>query len=268
MQRKYFKSFKFKNILLASQPCPFSDAWFLTTHACADAGRPKPEKAAKPEKPFEKPPKVELTKAERRALQEAQRAAKAEAAGAGRASADGAKKAGAAGGPDGGAKKGGQAAAASVEASGRGAMKSSGQPAAGAAPAPKAAADKKKGKGVSLNSTELFAHLQQFKHVSVSDVLSHKDMAHLHPAILQLGLKYADVSITGGNARCVAMLNAMSQVRAAGAGGIAPPCCNWLTCVTLVFATKPGCSRILTERQVSWDPMYSFAHTLRRFYSE
>lgn len=28
----------------------------------------------------------------------------------------------------------------------------------------------------------------------------------VHPSVLQLGLKYADLSISGGNARCLAML--------------------------------------------------------------
>jgi len=34
----------------------------------------------------------------------------------------------------------------------------------------------------------------------------------IHPAILALGLKYAEGKIAGGNARCVAMLTAFKQV--------------------------------------------------------
>ena len=36
--------------------------------------------------------------------------------------------------------------------------------------------------------------------------------ARIHPSILQLGLKYADGSIAGGNARCLAMLLAFKTV--------------------------------------------------------
>jgi hypothetical protein len=36
--------------------------------------------------------------------------------------------------------------------------------------------------------------------------------ANVHPAIVQLGLRYADGSIVGGNARCVALLHALAQV--------------------------------------------------------
>lgn len=74
---------------------------------------------------------------------------------------------------------------------------------------------KKDPKAVSLNSTELFAHLQQYKRVTANTLLaSHSSnaMASIHPAILQLGLRYADGSVRGANARCMAMLNALSQV--------------------------------------------------------
>ena len=36
--------------------------------------------------------------------------------------------------------------------------------------------------------------------------------AAVHPAILQLGLRYADGSVRGGTARCVAMLSAFRQL--------------------------------------------------------
>ena len=36
--------------------------------------------------------------------------------------------------------------------------------------------------------------------------------AKVHPAVLRLGLAYADGSITGGNARCVALLAALRAV--------------------------------------------------------
>lgn len=36
--------------------------------------------------------------------------------------------------------------------------------------------------------------------------------ARVHPVVLRLGLSYADGSITGGNARCVALLGALRTV--------------------------------------------------------
>ncbi|KAG2430459.1 hypothetical protein HXX76_009982 [Chlamydomonas incerta] len=71
---------------------------------------------------------------------------------------------------------------------------------------------KKDPKAVSLNSTELFAHLQQFKRINVGNLLQQPAAANIHPAILQLGLRYADGSIRGANARCLAMLNAFCQM--------------------------------------------------------
>jgi hypothetical protein len=53
-----------------------------------------------------------------------------------------------------------------------------------------------------LHSTELFAHLQQYRPVSVEAVL--KGSSSVHPAVLALGLRYGDGSITGSTARCVA----------------------------------------------------------------
>ncbi len=34
----------------------------------------------------------------------------------------------------------------------------------------------------------------------------------VHPAVLRLGLRYADGSVRGGNARCVALLTTLRQV--------------------------------------------------------
>jgi len=36
--------------------------------------------------------------------------------------------------------------------------------------------------------------------------------AEIHPAILDIGLKFAEGRIIGGNSRCVAMLTALQQV--------------------------------------------------------
>ena len=62
-----------------------------------------------------------------------------------------------------------------------------------------------------LHSTELFAHLQQYRPVSVEAVL--KGSSSVHPAVLALGLRYGDGSITGSTARCVALVHALCQVR-------------------------------------------------------
>ena len=70
---------------------------------------------------------------------------------------------------------------------------------------------KKSGRVVSLATAEMFAHLQQYKKVSVSTLLTHKDAQSIHPAVLQLGLRYADGSISGANARCVAMMHTLCQ---------------------------------------------------------
>jgi hypothetical protein len=70
-----------------------------------------------------------------------------------------------------------------------------------------------RGHGLLLASAELFAHLQQYKSVGVDNVLQQRDAVAVHPAILALGLRYADGSIKGSTARCVAMINALSQVR-------------------------------------------------------
>ena len=49
--------------------------------------------------------------------------------------------------------------------------------------------------------------------ISVSTLLSHKDANSIHPAVLQLGLRYADGTIKGASARCMAMLSTFCQVR-------------------------------------------------------
>lgn len=45
----------------------------------------------------------------------------------------------------------------------------------------------------------------------------------MHPAVLALGLRYADGTIKGSTARCAAMVNALCQVRCSS-------CCCWCCC--------------------------------------
>jgi translation initiation factor eIF-2B subunit delta len=57
---------------------------------------------------------------------------------------------------------------------------------------------------------EMFSHLPQYERESSlsSALTSVNPELQLHPAILSLGLQYAEGKISGGNARCVAMLTA------------------------------------------------------------
>jgi len=97
----------------------------------------------------------------------------------------------------------GAAAVASAAAAAAAAASGAGRP---------AGAEKRREGGKGLNSTDLFAHLPQYRPVTVASASRHREAAHVHPAVLTLGLRYADGSITGGNARCVAMLHALAQV--------------------------------------------------------
>lgn len=81
----------------------------------------------------------------------------------------------------------------------------------------------------SQKSIPLFAHLPQYERGSslslnvgfgdysasssgASSTSSTSKQRDIHPAILELGLKYTQGSITGSNARCVAMLSAFKKV--------------------------------------------------------
>ncbi|KAF0698145.1 Aste57867_11213 [Aphanomyces stellatus] len=132
---------------------------------------------------FEKKPK--LSKEERRAQQEAQRAAKA---------------------------------------AGGAAPKAAPKPAATAAPPtarmqyddPKKVAKYSKGSVIQRTQAQkqvaLFSHLPQFERESSLSLNVGFSKTEIHPAILSLGLKYAEGKIAGGNARTVAMLTAFQQV--------------------------------------------------------
>ncbi|MCO5589110.1 hypothetical protein L7F22_043076 [Adiantum nelumboides] len=66
------------------------------------------------------------------------------------------------------------------------------------------------------NRVELFRHLPQFVHgtqlPSLEAKFFHDDVMHPHPAVYQVGLQYLTGDISGGNARCVAMLLAFKEL--------------------------------------------------------
>ncbi|MCO5578920.1 hypothetical protein L7F22_032770 [Adiantum nelumboides] len=66
------------------------------------------------------------------------------------------------------------------------------------------------------NRVELFRHLPQFVHgtqlPSLEAKFFHDDVLHPHPAVYQAGLQYLTGDISGGNARCVAMLLAFKEL--------------------------------------------------------
>ncbi|EQC40775.1 hypothetical protein SDRG_01846 [Saprolegnia diclina VS20] len=58
----------------------------------------------------------------------------------------------------------------------------------------------------------LFSHLPQYERESSLSLNVGFSKTEIHPAILSLGLKYAEGKIAGGNARCIAMLTAFQEV--------------------------------------------------------
>lgn len=158
----------------------------MTTEETAAAATQKP--AGKPKKNKEKPKdlvippkKPKLSKAERRALQEAQRAAKA----------------------GGGGKAKAKQSAAPTKTTPKTTESSE--------------ATAKKTNNDHDKTISLFTHLPPFRDLhqfpsEFSGVTLGERHENLHPAILKLGLLYAQGSIRGGNARCRAMLNAFQEV--------------------------------------------------------
>ena len=47
---------------------------------------------------------------------------------------------------------------------------------------------------------------------ALSELATSEAAGRVHPAVLRLGLRYADGSVRGGNARCVALLATLRQV--------------------------------------------------------
>ncbi|KAF4318774.1 hypothetical protein BBO99_00007051 [Phytophthora kernoviae] len=60
---------------------------------------------------------------------------------------------------------------------------------------------------------EMFSHLPQYeRESSLSLNVGFSNKEEVHSAVLTLGLKYAEGKISGGNARCIAMVTAFQQV--------------------------------------------------------
>lgn len=62
----------------------------------------------------------------------------------------------------------------------------------------------------------LFSHLHQYeRELSISRDLPLVG-GSIHPAVIELGLRYAEGNISGSNARCVAFMGAIRKVRTFG----------------------------------------------------
>ncbi|XVF20581.1 hypothetical protein REPUB_Repub12eG0012900 [Reevesia pubescens] len=175
-----------------------------------------------------KPLKEKTSKAERRALQEAQRAAKAAAkAEGGKASTSASKVAASANTKPSKATKppsqkndGSQVAASEKKGGDRAPEKDRKKD----APHPRMQYDdtsrveKAKKRAVvkqteARNRVELFRHLPQYEHGTQLPDLETKffELDPMHPAIYKVGLQYLSGDLCGGNARCIAMLQAFKE---------------------------------------------------------
>ncbi|KEH25308.1 translation initiation factor eIF-2B delta subunit [Medicago truncatula] len=167
--------------------------------------------------------KPKLTKAERRELQEAQRAAKAAAKGEGNKASATATSANArpakAVKP---AQKSDNASVAATEKKGgdfpheKDRKKDVPQPRLQYDD--KSRVEKAKRRSVvkqteARNRVELFRHLPQYEHGSQLPDLEAKffDLYPMHPAVYKVGLQYISGDISGGNDRCIAMLQAFQE---------------------------------------------------------
>ncbi|GER35721.1 translation initiation factor 2b [Striga asiatica] len=175
-----------------------------------------------------KPLKEKTTKAERRAIQEAQRAAKAAAKGEGSkssaAAAAGINQANATTGKSLKAvsqKKDSSSVAPSEK---KGVDRQPDKDRKKDAPNPRMQFDdatrveKAKKRSVvkqteAKNRVELFRHLPQYEHGTQLPELESKffQLDQVHPAVYKVGLRYLSGDISGGNARCIAMLQSFQE---------------------------------------------------------
>jgi len=153
-------------------------------------GKPAQPSGA-PGQPQQYAKKPKLTKQEMRALQEQQRAAKA----AKNAAQQGKK-------PE--PKKGSEPA--------QPAKKPQNLQQEGAPAKPEQTKNRGPKSGSQKKAVELFSHLPQYQAASSETFKSDPHFENIHPEVIKLGLKYADWTISGSNARCVALLTALRAV--------------------------------------------------------
>jgi len=157
----------------------------------------KQKEQQKPNLNPEKKSQKQMTRAERRALQEKQRAAKAAA----KAAAGGNKNA---------SKKQNNTSSSQENVN-----QVKPVPAQMRYDDPKKRNKAEKNKTINRTPAQkpvaLFAHLTQYE--KENDILAElKAQGFIHPAVLILGLQFSEFIIDGGNARCIAMLNAFKKV--------------------------------------------------------
>jgi translation initiation factor eIF-2B subunit delta len=150
----------------------------------------------------------QMTKAERRELQERQRAAKAAAAAA-KAPVAGTQTGGPAAKPphqtpstSSHPKKGGKGSESPVQTKGLLAVGPSGPP-----------KSTKEPKATAEDSAERSRGLRIFSHFALQKPAGHVVKGDVHPAIVRLGLMFAEFKICGANARCIATLSVFKRVR-------------------------------------------------------
>ncbi|KAI4331522.1 hypothetical protein MLD38_029707 [Melastoma candidum] len=173
-----------------------------------------------------KPEKAKLTKSERRALQESQRAAKAAAKGEGNKPSAGAAPCGPGKASKQPAQKKDTASAAPSSAllERKGSDRLPEKDRKKDVPAPrmqfddKSRVEKAKRRAVvnqteARNRVELFRHLPQYEHGTQLPDLESKffQLDPMHSAVYKVGLQYLSGELTGGNARCIAMLQAFQE---------------------------------------------------------
>lgn len=209
----------------------FSDKKDLKASFADEDGGPSVEKKSE-RVSSSKPLKEKTSKAERRALQEAQRAAKAAAKADGsKLSADGGKLSAAASGlASAKPSKPVKAPTPKTDSSSVAASEKKGgdrpldKDRKKDVPQPRMQFDdrsrveKAKRRAIVVqtearNRVELFRHLPQYEHGTRLPDLESKffQLDQVHPAVYKVGLRYLAGDISGGNARCIAMLQAFQE---------------------------------------------------------
>jgi translation initiation factor eIF-2B subunit delta len=147
-------------------------------------------------------PQKQMTKAERRELQERQRAAKAAAKAEGGAEKGkgGQKKEAASGSGGGNTRRDGGAGRAAA---------TGGRTSVGGG---EGRTRERSGTVVSIEDTPVTRGLKIFSHFALQRPQSHTVKGDVHPAVVRLGLMFANFGICGANARCIATLSAFKEV--------------------------------------------------------